>query len=102
RHLPVLQMREHHTWIAKVEGSMCRRDQRVMSILLEAVGLGPVSQMLSITLDHGLLTALSERWHSESQCFRLLTGEMTVTLEDIWQILRMLIMGTLIKYNSNV
>ncbi|KAH9300104.1 hypothetical protein KI387_011687, partial [Taxus chinensis] len=80
---------------------MRRRDWRAMVILLEAVGLGPVSQMPSIILDHGLLTALAERWHSESQCFRLPTGEMTVTIEDVWRILRVPMMGTLIEYSAD-
>ncbi|KAH9314735.1 hypothetical protein KI387_023362, partial [Taxus chinensis] len=80
---------------------MHRRDRRAMVILLKAVGLGPVARMPSIVLDHGLLTALAERWHSESQCFRLPTREMTVTIEDVWQILRVPMMGTLIKYSSD-
>ncbi|KAH9301145.1 hypothetical protein KI387_012728, partial [Taxus chinensis] len=66
RHLPVLQTHEHHSRIDELEGSMHRRDWCVVAILLEAVGLGPVSRMPSITLDHGLLTVLAERWHSES------------------------------------
>ncbi|KAH9328701.1 hypothetical protein KI387_000809, partial [Taxus chinensis] len=73
-----------------------------MAILLEMVGLGPMSHMPSITLDHGLLTVLAERWHSESQCFRLPTGEMIVTIEDVWWIPHMLMVGTLIKYSSDV
>ncbi|KAH9331572.1 hypothetical protein KI387_003680, partial [Taxus chinensis] len=44
---------------SRLEGSMCRCDSRVMMILLEAMGLGPMSQMPSITLNHGLLTALA-------------------------------------------
>ncbi|KAH9293429.1 hypothetical protein KI387_041367, partial [Taxus chinensis] len=78
---------------------MHRRDWRAMAILLEVVGLGPVSRMPSIILDHNLLTVLAERWHSESQCFRLPTGEMTVTIEDVWWILRVPMMGMLIKYS---
>ncbi|KAH9325405.1 hypothetical protein KI387_005583, partial [Taxus chinensis] len=71
-----------------------------MKISLEAVGLGSVTRMPSIVLDHGLLTALAERWHSKSQCFRLPTREMTVTIEDVWWILCVPMMGTLIEYSS--
>ncbi|KAH9322001.1 hypothetical protein KI387_016640, partial [Taxus chinensis] len=81
---------------------MHRHNQQAMVILLEVIGLGPVAQMPSIVLDHGLLTVLVEQWHSENQCFRMLTGEMTVTIEDVWWILRMLMMGTLIEYSSDV
>ncbi|KAH9310311.1 hypothetical protein KI387_044716, partial [Taxus chinensis] len=56
----------------------------------------------SITLDHGLLTALTEQWHSESQCYRIPTREMTMTLEDMWQILCMPILGSLIEYTSDL
>ncbi|KAH9314384.1 hypothetical protein KI387_023011, partial [Taxus chinensis] len=60
RRLPVLQTWERHSQIAELEGSMHRRDHREMAILLEVVGLGPVTQMPSIVLDHSLLTALAE------------------------------------------
>ncbi|KAH9298633.1 hypothetical protein KI387_030315, partial [Taxus chinensis] len=80
---------------------MCRCDCREMAILLEAVGLGLVIRMPSILLDHGLLTVLVKRWHNESQCFRLPTSEMIVTIEDVWQILRVPMMGTLIEYSSD-
>ncbi|KAH9301873.1 hypothetical protein KI387_013456, partial [Taxus chinensis] len=102
RRFSVLQMWDHHFWIAELERSMHRRDRLSMAILLEVVGLGPMSQIPSITLDHGLLTALAEKWRSESQCFRFPTREMIVTLEDVWWILHVLIIGTLIEYNSDV
>ncbi|KAH9327300.1 hypothetical protein KI387_007478, partial [Taxus chinensis] len=73
RRLPVLQTRERHSQIVELEGSMHWRDRQEMVVLLEAVGLGTVAQMPSIVLDHDLLTALSERWYNERQCFRLPT-----------------------------
>ncbi|KAH9291395.1 hypothetical protein KI387_043414, partial [Taxus chinensis] len=57
--------------------------------------------MPQITLDHGLLMAIAERWHSESQCFRLPTGEITITLEDVWRIMRIPIIGQPIQYVSD-
>lgn len=40
-----------------------------------------------------MLTALIERWDSETSTFHLPTGEMMVTLEDFWWILRLPIAG---------
>ncbi|KAH9291333.1 hypothetical protein KI387_043480, partial [Taxus chinensis] len=37
--------------------------------------------------------ALIERWNPEKNTFQLPTGEMTVTLEDVFQILRLPITG---------
>ncbi|KAH9307202.1 hypothetical protein KI387_044417, partial [Taxus chinensis] len=61
-----VQTFECHSRFVELEGSMHHRDQRDMALLLEAVGLGPIAHMPSIILDHGLLTALAERWHNES------------------------------------
>lgn len=49
----------------------------------------------------GLLTALAERWHSETCMFHLPMGEMTVTLEDVYRILRIPIDGELIPYDQD-
>lgn len=47
----------------------------------------------------GLLTALVERWHSETSSFHLSTGKVTVTLEDVWNILHIPIHGEMIEYD---
>ena len=55
--------------------------------------------MPEIRSNSRLLTALAERWHSETSSFHLPTREVTVTLEDVWRILRILIVGELVVYD---
>ncbi|XP_059070503.1 protein MAIN-LIKE 2-like [Cryptomeria japonica] len=62
-------------------------------------GLYDVMHMLMIRMNHRLITALAERWHSETCTFHLVQGEITVTLEDVWRILRILIQGELVIYD---
>lgn len=47
----------------------------------------------------GLLTALTERWHLETCSFHFLTGEATVTLEDVHKILKLSIHGERVRYD---
>lgn len=56
--------------------------------------------MPHIRINQGLLIALTERWHSEHNTFHLPTGDMTVTLENVWQILQLLIVGDVVIYDS--
>ena len=51
-------------------------------------------------VNHGLLTALVERFHSETNTFHLSMGEMTVTPEDIWRILRIPFHGARVVYDT--
>lgn len=55
---------------------------------LMCLGLFYAAYMPAIWVNKGLLTALYERWHSETFSFHLSTGEATITLEDVYQILR--------------
>lgn len=55
---------------------------------LASMGFGFLLDMPHIQANHGLLTALAERWHSEHDTFHLPTGEATITLEDVYQILQ--------------
>jgi len=34
-------------------------------------------------ISHGLVCALTERWHQETSSFHLPVGEMTITLDDV-------------------
>ncbi|XP_017428889.1 protein MAIN-LIKE 1-like [Vigna angularis] len=44
-------------------------------------------------VDHGSIVALAERWHLETNTFNLLVGKMSVTLDDVLNLLLLPIMG---------
>lgn len=46
-----------------------------------------------VSENRGLLIALAEWWHSETYSFHILMGEATITLEDTYEILCILIKG---------
>ncbi|GLJ17130.1 hypothetical protein SUGI_0296410 [Cryptomeria japonica] len=52
------------------------------------MGLRHVLYVPEFRANMGLLTALVERWHSETCTFHLPMGEMIVTLEDVYRILQ--------------
>lgn len=45
------------------------------------------------------MTALAKRWHSDHNTFHLDTSEMTVTSEDVYRILGILVVGELVVYD---
>ena len=51
-------------------------------------------------VNHGLLTALVERFHSEMNTFHLPMGEMTITPEDIRRILMIPFHGARVVYDT--
>lgn len=57
-------------------------------------------EMHRFIVNWGLLIALVERWHSDMNTFHLATGEMTMTLEDCYRILRIPIVGALLPYEQ--
>ena len=65
-------------------------------ILIAACGLHHALYWPVIKANLGLLTSLAKRWHSETSMFHLLIGEMSVTLEDVYQILRLPITSDLV------
>lgn len=68
---------------------------------IEAMGLRHVLYVPEFRVNMGLLTALAERWHSETCTFHLPMGEMTVTLEDVYRILWISIDGDLVPYDQD-
>lgn len=70
-------------------------------VAIEAMGLRHILYVPEFRVNMGLLTALVERWHSKTCTFHLLMGEMTVTLEDVYRILRIPIDGELILYDRD-
>ena len=57
-------------------------DHRVLQYLLRA-GFYGVYRIGHIRLDHALITALVERWRTETHTFHFPIGEATVTLQDV-------------------
>jgi len=50
------------------------------------------------TIDKGLLCAFVERWHPETNSFHLVVGELTITLDDVSNLLHLPIMGQFYTY----
>ncbi|KAH9310160.1 hypothetical protein KI387_038071, partial [Taxus chinensis] len=61
--------------------------------LINRLGLSGIRYYSRIARNHAMLQALIERWNPEKNTFYLPTGEMTVTLEDVFRILRLPIIG---------
>ena len=61
-------------------------DNRVVGII-KALGLEGLLRQPSRELDHGLITALVERWRLETHTFHMPHGEITITLQDVEVIL---------------
>lgn len=54
------------------------------------------------TVNHALLQALSERWHSETSSFHMPTGEMTITLDDVACLLHVPVEGRMLSHRKKV
>ena len=67
-------------------------DNRVIDII-KLVGLEGLFRAPSREIDHGLISALVERWRPETHTFHLSHGEMSITLQDVKVILGLLIDG---------
>ncbi|KAH9302868.1 hypothetical protein KI387_014451, partial [Taxus chinensis] len=80
--LPILHTQERYGWLTAIEAQFDEDDREILDSLVYVIGLAYVADMPQITLDNGLLIAIMERWHNEIQCFRLSTGEITITLKD--------------------
>jgi hypothetical protein len=91
-------------------GKKLRLSNLTMSLLGEAndwfwgpvndSGLSHLLKTWYANISHGLVCALSERWHEDTSSFHLPVGEMTVTLEDVVCLLGILITGRLIEKGS--
>ena len=44
-------------------------------------------------IDHGLITALMERWQLKTHTFHVPHGEVTITLQDVEVLLELLVVG---------
>jgi len=51
--------------------------------IIEEAGFGGVAKLRHLKVDHGLVTALVERWRPETHTFHFPTRECTITLQDV-------------------
>ena len=51
--------------------------------IIKALGLEGLLRVLGRKIDHGLITALVERWQPETHTFHMPNGEVTITLQDV-------------------
>ena len=58
-------------------------------------GLSTLCDILYDYPDTGLILGFVERWHPETNSFHLPIGEMTISLDDVWCLLHLNIMGDL-------
>ena len=66
---------------------------------IDALGLTHLCDLPDIRVNHDLLGALVERFHSETNTFHLLPGEVTITPKDIYWILRIPFHGSRVDYD---
>ncbi|KAG9458858.1 hypothetical protein H6P81_003366 [Aristolochia fimbriata] len=67
-------------------------DERMLPYI-EVAGFGALHRVQWLRLDKPLITALVERWRSETNTFHLANGEMTITLEDVAVLLGLRVNG---------
>ncbi|KAH1253845.1 Protein MAIN-LIKE 1 [Glycine max] len=68
--------------------------------LVAATRLSPLIDCSVITGDLGLISALVERWHGETNTFHLPVGELTITLDDVSSLLHLPITGALHTFHA--
>ena len=61
---------------------------------IEAIGLGYLVRLPHTCTHMVMMIAMCEKWHYETMIIHLPTGEMIVTLEDVYQILILPLWGT--------
>ena len=62
--------------------SMSEPHPSIVPVIQEAE-FGCVAKLRHLKVDHGLVTALVERWRPETHIFHFSIGECTITLEDV-------------------
>jgi hypothetical protein len=65
---------------------------------LQESGLHDLVYLGYVTVPHALLVTLCERWHSETNTFHMVLGEMTVTLDDVACLMHLPIEGRMLSH----
>lgn len=68
--------------------------------VIERCGLSSLLGMPWYIINWGLLTALAESWHSDTNTFNLAISEVIVTPEDCYRILQIPVIGELLPYEQ--
>ncbi|XP_059065331.1 protein MAIN-LIKE 2-like [Cryptomeria japonica] len=89
-----LASREHWPMTMSLYHELGRDELEV----LNALGLHYVGRWPRIWAHTTMMTALVERWDSQYNIFHLPTGEATVTLLDVWRILKIPVRGVILEY----
>lgn len=72
-------------------------DDHLIPYIVSA-GLYGVSRLVSVKIDHALVTALVKQWRQETNTFHLPLGETTVTLQDVALFLGLRINGRAVTF----
>ena len=54
------------------------------------------------SVTHAMIRALCEKWHTETSCFHLPVGEMTITLGDVYNLLHIPIQGHMLDHDAEM
>lgn len=98
RELRPLKLRFHGA-----SSNVMRYDERYTPYI-EMTGLLPFIHLVTrstASLNAAAITVLVDRWRPETHTFHLMTGEMTVTLQDVSMILAFPIEGEPVCLNTN-
>ena len=69
---------------------------------VEASGLHDLIYIGYSIVTHAMVRALFERWHTETNNFHLHAGEMTITLDDVYNLLHLPIQGCMLDHDAVV
>jgi hypothetical protein len=69
---------------------------------VEGSGLHGLIHVGYSTVTHAMIRALCERWHTETSSFHLPVGEMTITLDDVHNLLHIPIYGRMLEHDESM
>ncbi|KAG5554363.1 hypothetical protein RHGRI_012028 [Rhododendron griersonianum] len=87
---PLLKLHSHGRNLKK--WSIAEANERLL-MRVRSSGLFPLSQIISSYCNKVLLSAFVERWHPETNSFHFRFGEMTITLDDVPQLVGLQVEG---------